>query len=514
MDFNVLSSTLEETYKKYENQPEVIKKMHEYLSKQLPHALTLFIERINRKNKLEKNSELYIEKFLNNSEKQYFYIQQSNTFIFYDGVNYKVINEDDIWHIILSDISTQKELTPWKHKIKNTTIKKIKAKLIIQSIPESTTIQHIIQHLTPILFKSKSEVKYFLTVLGDNILKKQRTEIHFSRIESHEFLSFLQDNIQCVLGNNCFPCKTIQYKYNNQNYEECRILNFNESVKIDSCWKGFIKSNILNLIAVSSHYSNQFQNANNYIKEKCRDEDVKHHICYLSNINSNSLIEMFTMEWLETSNNSGEITWSEMYYLWKSFIRTQCKLPIMPILMKNLKQCLSQKFNYNKLTDSYTMITSSKLSYVKNFQIFWNAAVEDGDDEFEISELWHLYLNWLSQQNIKTQGVNEEKIHFLIEHFSKSPIIDKKTILNIKCNLWDKQEEMNEILNIVKVDLSFYQNEDIPIYNLYKNYCSKILESKTQKTVSKKYFEKYITRIIPAEYIKDNQLLKEYWTTF
>ena len=123
-------------------------------------------------------------------------------------------------------------------------------------------------------------------------------------------------------------------------------------------------------------------------------------------------------------------------------------------------------------------------------------------------------MNWLSQQNIKTQGVNEEKIHFLIEHFSKSPIIDKKTILNIKCNLWDKQEEMNEILNIVKVDLSFYQNEDIPIYNLYKNYCSKILESKTQKTVSKKYFEKYITRIIPAEYIKDNQLLKEYWTTF
>ena len=67
-------------------------------------------------------------------------------FIFYNGENYSIINEDSIWHLLLSDISTKEELIPWKHKIKNLAIKHIKEKPITQSIPESITIQYVIQH--------------------------------------------------------------------------------------------------------------------------------------------------------------------------------------------------------------------------------------------------------------------------------------------------------------------------------------------------------------------------------
>ena len=139
--------------------------MEEYMNKQLPHALDLFVERINRKHNLEKQSNIYIDKFLNNPEQQYFYIPQSDLFIFYIGENYVLIIEDTIWHILLTDISTKSHLIPWKHKIKNLVIKKIKEeKSLLTSIPESCTIQYIIQHLTPILFRSKSESKYFLTL--------------------------------------------------------------------------------------------------------------------------------------------------------------------------------------------------------------------------------------------------------------------------------------------------------------------------------------------------------------
>ena len=103
---------------------------------------------------------------------------------------------------------------------------------------------------------------------------------------------------------------------------------------------------------------------------------------------------------------------------------------------------------------------------------------------------------------------------FLIEHFSKTPLIDGKMVPQIKCSLWDKQEEMREILNQLKIDYNFYQEEDIAIFKLYKDYCKKILDTNSNKTVSKKYFEKYITKIIPSEYIKNNNLLKEYWTNF
>ena len=78
-------------------------------------------------------------------------------------------------------------------------------------IPESTTIQYVIQHLTPILFRSKSEVKYFLTLLGDNILKKSNTITQFARLESKDFLTCLHDHIQCLFGLQCTPISSIKF---------------------------------------------------------------------------------------------------------------------------------------------------------------------------------------------------------------------------------------------------------------------------------------------------------------
>ena len=166
MSLQNMIDSINELHIKYKDQPDVLCKMEEYMNKQLPHALDLFVERINRKHNLEKQSNIYIDKFLNNPGQQYFYIPQSNLFIFYNGENYVLINEDTIWHTLLTDISTKSHLIPWKHKIKNLAIKHIKEKPITQSIPESITIQYVIQHLTPTLFRSKSEAKYFLTVLG------------------------------------------------------------------------------------------------------------------------------------------------------------------------------------------------------------------------------------------------------------------------------------------------------------------------------------------------------------
>ena len=515
MSLQNMMNSLNVLYEKHKEDPEVLSKMEEYMNKQFPHALELYVDRINRKQNLEKQSKLYIDKFLNNPDKQYFYIQQklSGLFVFYNGENYALINEDMIWHILLSDISTKEQLIPWKHKIKNLTIKQIKEKPLTSSIPESSTIQYVIQHLTPLLFRSKSEAKYFLTLLGDNILKKPSDITYFTRIESKDFLVCLQDHIQCLLGSYCTPITSIKFKYYNQDFKVCRILSFNDSVKIRSCWDGFLKTHILDLIAVACHYSNQFQNANNYITDHCQNSDAIHAINYLSTFSNESLVNKFTENWLEPSAESGEIKWVEMYYLWKSFIISECKFPIMPVHTKQLKNVLGKKINYNESLDLYSKVTSSKLTYVKTFQHFWEQTITEGVDEFEISELWSLYLNWMRAKDTKVSRINEEKMHFLIEHFAGSPITEKY-ITGIKCNLWDKQTEIEDIINQLKVDYNFCQEEDISIFKLYKDYCKKILETPSKRTVSKKYFEKYISKIIPSEYIKDNQLLKEYWTEF
>ena len=59
-----------------------------YVNKQLPGLLKKFDDQ--EKNLfLQKESDKYINDFLTNPEKQYFYIKNTDIFIFYDGEIYK-----------------------------------------------------------------------------------------------------------------------------------------------------------------------------------------------------------------------------------------------------------------------------------------------------------------------------------------------------------------------------------------------------------------------------------------
>ena len=51
-------------------------------------------------------------------------------------------------------------------------MKRIKDNNLLKSVPESTTIQGVLDALYPCLFESKTEAKYFLCILGDALLKK------------------------------------------------------------------------------------------------------------------------------------------------------------------------------------------------------------------------------------------------------------------------------------------------------------------------------------------------------
>ena len=48
-------------------------------------------------------------------------------------------------------------------------MKQIKDKKLFQSIPETETIQNVLNFLYPFIFDDKETAKYFLTILGDNI---------------------------------------------------------------------------------------------------------------------------------------------------------------------------------------------------------------------------------------------------------------------------------------------------------------------------------------------------------
>ena len=115
-------------------------------------------------------------------------------FIYYNGVDYREVEEDNLLFDILDKISKIKDLQENKQQIKDVIMEKIKKNNFFSTIPESITIQKIINYLYPIIFKTKTEAKYFLCILGDNILKKNQN--NFSYIiskKSNKFIKHIGD---------------------------------------------------------------------------------------------------------------------------------------------------------------------------------------------------------------------------------------------------------------------------------------------------------------------------------
>jgi uncharacterized membrane protein len=73
-------------------------------------------------------------------------------------------------------------------------IKQIRERSLFTCIPETDTIQDILNHLYPAIFTSKNNAKYFLTIIGDNILKKNQQLIFLVSPQMKKILTEL-DNI-------------------------------------------------------------------------------------------------------------------------------------------------------------------------------------------------------------------------------------------------------------------------------------------------------------------------------
>ena len=134
---------------------ECREKLLEYVQKDLNEKMLTFWERRERLENLKKLSDSYINDFLVNNDIQYFYIANSEIFLSYNGETFKLVNESEILHQILTGISKNKSLLPWKQKVKTSIMKIIKEQNMLDIIPESHTIQYVIDQITPLLTTNK-----------------------------------------------------------------------------------------------------------------------------------------------------------------------------------------------------------------------------------------------------------------------------------------------------------------------------------------------------------------------
>jgi len=439
----------------------------------------------------------------------------------YDGINYQLYNEDDILYHILSTISKEKELSTWKQSTKNAIMKRIRENSLIKTIPESETIQSVLDSLCPVLFTNRSEAKYFLTILGDNILRKNTEIIHYIDVKSKHFIRNFNNFSQMWIGQSFY--QTFKHKYHDHDYNDCRVININDFVKSELVYNSIITQNGLNIICVACHYSERYGSSDGFVINYSNDNELINNVFYLKTHEISDIITIFLTEFLDieinnpsiNSDKKTEITWRDMQYLWKNFLESK-KLPSI-MFLQTLKTNLVSKLSsyYNEQADSFLGICSKHLPEIQKFLAFWEETVviDDSESDFEIEEIVVLFRMWCVKNKEITTNLNDKQILDLIAYFYPNiDIDDDKFIQRIKNTMWDKQIAIQVALDNMKHSgLSTRNNRSI--YEAYKYYCkfsSNLNNSTTKLIVSKSFFEKYVFDNL-SQYIVDSKFISYEW---
>ena len=478
---------------KYENNNVVLKKLRNHMQTQLPKLLDSYDKKIKMRELITTGSNEYIVNFMN--KHVFFYI--SNTFIFYDNKHYQIISEDDIWSKILDDISYRyPNLKRRKYQIKNSIIRRIKENSLVGSIPESFTVQFVLDHIFPTLFDSRNLAKYFLTVLGDNILKKGKTLSHFINKDAKKFIDYINDAIQsfCKVS----ACRSFKYKYRDHKYSLCRVLQCNRSIKRRACWNKFIRNYILDIIVVACHYSERFKDSDGFLK-KMKDPSLRKNVLFFKRKTKKDVVKGFLNKFIFHKKNES-ISLNNMLFLWKVY----CYRERIPVLMyKDDVKTIIENLHNCKGGDFLDM-SSPILKHKTRFLLFWDECItKDNNNIYEISEISNIFTDWGG----KGTSIAEDMIIFILRHFfPKITIVKGRYILNIKCLIWDKKKDILSILEDLKMKYSFL-NENISFINIYQDYC----KCTDKYTCSKEYFEQILIDCIPNKYLHEQSVKSNFW---
>jgi len=495
-----------ELFDKYRDDPYMINKIHQYICNRLPRIFdtiknTYDINQIHEEEK-QNNQDNFIQNFLNNNT--YLYHSPTATFYYYDNNHYQPYSEDDILHHVLSTLSKNRELSSWKKSTKIQIMCRIKQNALLKSIPNSETIQEVLESLKP-LFSSKTETKYFLTILGDTVLKKNTGIFHFIRPKIKQFLMDLDSLSLKTLNLHCTT--TFKSKYYDHDYSACRFVPIIESIVNEVNLGGCI--NIIDMICVAAHYSIRYESADRFIEKVNTDQSLLNYSFFIKDRSPLLIVQQFIQEYIQvlptvqnlkppTNTEIHTINWKNMFYLWKHFL-DEHRVPTI-IFQQNFKQLLIDELsdNYDMGTDQFHKVYSTFIPTIQKFLEFWNETIEivdkDDQDTYEIEEIVNLYKRWNPQSNLQDSVCLDLITYF----FPGIEITENKYLGSIQCSLWIKSEEIQKIISEF---ISNNPDKKTTIYHLYEYYC-KIQRSSSDNPliVSKKYFEKYIENHI-EEYI-------------
>lgn len=521
-------TTIVELLEKYKNNDYMKQRLNFHIMNLLPS--TLDNESKNHEKRIIRNDFLihehqqFIQVFL--SENQYFYLPNNNCFYFYDGKNYSPVKEDIIHHQLLMTISKDKKLAEWKFRTKISVIKQIKDRHLFKSIPESDTIQNVLSLLHPSIFSDKNQAKYFLTILGDSILKKNSSGelIFLIKPKTKQFLADIENVAYIYTGFSNITNNFMTKYHENYSYSNCRLLKMNDTMSID-IWRNILSKYGIDFICVAAHYSQRFENSDNFIHNIVNDEDLKSYTLFLKNNTPASIFDKFCEHSIQQNSDPESnlkskisISWKNMQYIWKLFI-SRFSLP-SAIYLNQLKISLKERYSFDESSDTFFNVTSKYLPCVQDFIQFWEntISVSSNETEFELDELCTFFKKWTTENSsisLSNGTISESDVLKILNHFFPSiEVVDNKYILGISCSMWDKNADIYNSLNSLKEHYNakslFVENHTLIAFDEAYDFYFQKNKPVSKYIVSKRYFEKYLYSTM-SNYIEYEKFISSSW---
>ena len=529
-----------ELFDKYNDNPYMLNRLQTYVTN-LPTILDAenkkYEERLSRINELTIEQDNFYKVFL--MKHQYFYMPYNNIYYEYDGKSYKIIKDDDIHHHLLSTITDEGKLMAWKHKTKQNIIRQIKDLTLFKSVPETYTIQNVLGFLQTI-FDTKSESKYFLTIIGDCILKKNVGEnpLQYFINANTKKLVLLIDSIAYMTTGNSIMGNFISKYHDTHNLSCYRLIKTNDTNISTELIKDMLNKIGIDLLCVAAHYSDRYNNSDNFLVTDS-EETNKHYSLFFVNNSIEKIATDFIKQCLDlsttnTNSNSNTLSWKNMHYIWKQYL-SSVNIPNM-LYTNGLKELLKGKLicgvNSETSTNNdpiFLNITSKYLPSVSSFLTFWEKHITildnnaSFDDEYEVDEILTLY----KSSEFKNVTISDKDIIKMINHYyaPQVDVIENKYITNICCNLWIKHEDVRTHLESFKATQKINNSSNNSINNsnkelisfdeLYKSYKSysvarHIVDKQVSPIVSKQFFEKFLLHEL-QQYIQFDKFVSSEW---
>jgi len=394
----------------------------------------------------------------------YYYIPTTNLYVEYKQ-SYTILNENDFIHNIIHYLNEHRHDyvldTPTKSVIQNKIQKIIKTKSIYDTIPESDTLQSILSFFYPNLFDEKQYCKYFLSVLGDIIMKKNNC-IYFVPIFMKPFLQKLNKFI-CLYFHSINIFQWFKFKYSEHDPSISRIIQMKS---LNMSFFNLSTSFFVNMICVSIHYSVRHRSSELYLAELI--PEVKNQILWIQQETKEHMIQKFIESYI-IEKKDYTMDEKDMLFLWKSYLTKEQKLNVFQKKQElfDILQTFMEVRNH-----TFIHVYSLFLPYVETFKDFWDKHIymDKNEYDFELNELYDIYCSLYKSK------INEAIFKDLIEFYYPNVVIEHKYIKQVGCTLWNKKKELEPFI------------KEGDIQELYYNYCK---EFKSIRKVSKQYFTQY-----------------------